>query len=164
MTSSLMTGDVRQTLDHFRRSVDQLFENFYGLPGESVRSLSQNGQWMFSPVVETAWGDSNLHIRAIVPGIPQQDLKVSVQNNQLILEGERKQPDEFKKNASTQLTYGKFYAAIGLPNNLNVDKLTCRLQDGVLDVQIPFSEQMKPRQIQIQSGEPQPRRSISGQS
>lgn len=163
MTSSLMTGDVRQTLDHFRRSVDQLFENFYGLPAESGRSLLQpGGQWMFSPVVETAWGDSNLHIRAVVPGIPQQDLKVSVQNNQLILEGERKQPEDFKKNANTMLTYGKFYAAVSLPNNLNVDKLTCRLQDGILDVQIPFSEQMKPRQIQIQSGES--RKSISGQS
>jgi HSP20 family molecular chaperone IbpA len=34
-----------------------------------------------------------------------------------------------------------------------VDKLNARLQDGVLDVQIPVSEQMKPRQIQIQSGE-----------
>jgi HSP20 family protein len=154
MTSSLMTGDVRQTLDHFRRSVDQLFENFYGLPAETGRSLLQpGGQWNFSPVVETAWGDSNLHLRAVVPGIPQQDLKVSVQNNQLILEGERKQPEVFKNHANTQLTYGKFYAALTLPSGLNVDKLTGRLQDGVLDVQIPASEQMKPRQIQIQSGE-----------
>ena len=121
--------------------------------------LQPSGQWTFSPVVETAWGDSALHLRAIVPGIPQQDLKVSVQNNQLILEGERKQPETFKNHAYTQLTYGKFYAAVMLPNGLNVDKLTCRLQDGVLDIQIPVSEQMKPRQIQIQSGES--RKSIS---
>jgi HSP20 family protein len=159
MTSSFVAGDARQTLDHFRRSVDQLFENFYGLPAESGRSVMQGGQWTFSPVIETAWNDSALHLRAILPGISQQDLRVSVQNNQLILEGERRQPEVFKNHANTQLTYGKFSAAFALPNGLNVDKLTCRLQDGILDVQIPASEQMKPRQIQIQSGES--RKSIS---
>jgi len=160
MTSSFLAGDARQTLDHFRRSVDQLFENFYGLPAESGRSLVQGGnQWTFSPVLETAWTDSNLNLRAILPGVAQHDLKVSVQNNQLIIEGERRAPEHFKHNANTQIMYGKFYAAVSLPNGLNVDKLTCRLLDGILDIQIPVSEQMKPRQIQIQSGES--RKSIS---
>ena len=160
MTSSFLAGDVRQTLDQFRRSVDQLFENVYGLPAEAGRATLQNGsQWTFSPVLETAWGDSNLHLRAILPGVAQQDLKVSVQNNQLILEGERKAPETFKNNAHAQLAYGRFYAAVTLPSGLNVDKLTCRLQDGILDIQIPVSEQMRPRQIQIQSGES--RKSIS---
>jgi HSP20 family protein len=152
MTSNFLAGDTRQTLDHFRRSVDQLFENFYGLPAESGRSMP-GGQWSFSPIIETAWGDSSLNLRAILPGVSQHDLKVSVQNNQLILEGERRTPETYKQNAQTQLSYGKFYAALSLPNGLNVDKLTCRLQDGILDIQIPVSEQMKPRQIQIQSGE-----------
>lgn len=160
MTSSFIAGDARQTLDQFRRSVDQLFENFYGLPAESGRSMLQGGsQWTFSPVIETAWSDSYLNLRAILPGVAQQDLKVSVQNNQLIIEGERKAPEAFKNNAIAQLAYGKFYTAVTLPSGLNVDKLTCRLQDGILDIQIPVSEQMKPRQIQIQSGEG--RKSIS---
>lgn len=160
MTSTLLAGDARQTLDHFRRSVDQLFENFYGLPAESGRATLQgSGQWTFSPVIETAWSESALQLRAILPGVAQQDLKVSVQNNQLILEGERKTPETFKNNAHPLLAYGKFYAAVMLPNGMNVDKLTCRLQDGILDIQIPVSEQMKPRQIQIQSGEA--RKSIS---
>jgi len=152
MNSSLIAGDARQTLDHFRRSIDQLFENFYGFPGESGRSL-QSGQMSFTPLIESAWDDSGLHLRAIVPGIPQQDLKVSVQNNQLIVEGERKPPETFKGKGNTQLTYGKFYAEMSLPNNVNVDKLTCKLQDGILDIRIPLSEQMKPRQIQIQPGQ-----------
>jgi HSP20 family protein len=160
MTSTFLAGDARQTLDHFRCSVDQLFENFYGLSADTGRSVLPNGgQWTFSPVTETAWGDSTLNLRAILPGISQQDLKVSVQNNQLIMEGERRAPENYKNSAHTQLAYGKFYAAVALPSGLNVDKLTCRLQDGILDIQIPMSEQMKPRQIQIQSGEN--RKSIS---
>jgi HSP20 family protein len=164
MTSTFLAGDVRQTLDHFRRSVDQLLENVYGLPAESGRSVLSGGssQLTFSPVTESAWGDSTLNLRAVLPGVAQQDLKVSVQNNQLIIEGERKAPESFRNNAHMQLAYGKFYSALTLPSGLNVDKLTCRLQDGILDIQIPASEQMKARQIQIQSGEArESRRSIS---
>jgi len=113
-----------------------IFDNFYGLPAEPGRSLLQNGsQWTFTPVMETAWGDSRLNLRAILPGVAQQDLKVSVQNNQLILEGERKTPEAFKNHAQAQLAYGKFCAAVTLPSGLNVDKLSCRLQDGILDIQ-----------------------------
>lgn len=161
MMSSIVGGDVRQTLDHFRRSVDQLFENFYGYPLETSRpALAGPGsQWSFSPVIETSWTDTHLRLRAVIPGVHQNDLKVSVQNNQLIVEGERKTPDGFDKNTFTQLSYGKFYAAWNLPAGLDLDKLVCRLHDGVLDIDIPVSERMKPRQIQIQAGEQ--RRGIS---
>ena len=155
MTSSVLTGDVRQTLDHFRRSVDQLFENFYGFPAETGRTaaIGTGTQWMFNPVVETAWGDSHLSLRVILPGVSQNDVKVSVQNNQLVIEGERKSPEAFQKNGHTQLVYGRFRAELTLPSGLDLDKLQARLHDGVLDIQAPVNEQMKPRQIQIQSGE-----------
>lgn len=160
MTSSLLTGDVRQTLDHFRRSVDQLFENFYGFPTEIGRpGVSGGPLTTFTPAVETAWGDNSLHMRVILPAVQQDNLKVTVQNNQLVIEGERKSPDGFDKNAYTHLAYGKFYTAITLPAGLDLDKVNCKLRDGVLDIQIPMSEKMRPRQIQIQSE--QQRKSIS---
>jgi len=161
MMSSVLTGDVRQNLDHFRRSVDQLFENVYGLPGEIGRAnaIGAGSQLLFSPAVESAWSDSSLNLRAILPGVTQSELKVSVQNHQLVIEGERKAPESFAKSAYTQLAYGKFRTEITLPAGLEVDKLNCRLHDGVLDVQVPVAEQMKPRQVQIQTGES--RKSIS---
>ena len=48
-----------------------------------------------------------------------------------------------------------------LPAGLDLNKLNCHLRDGILEVQIPVSEQMKPKQIQILTGEPQQRKSIS---
>ena len=154
MISGVLTGDVRQTLDQFRRSVDQLFENFYGYPAETGRAaIGQGSQWRFSPILESAWTDTALRLRAVLPGINQNDLKVSIQNNQLVIEGERKAPEGYDKNAFTQLSYGRFYAATALPSGLDLDKLTCRLHDGVLDIQVPVAEQMKPRQIQVQTAE-----------
>ncbi len=160
MTSTFLAGDARQTLDHFRRSVDQLFENFYGLPAESGRSMLQgNNQWTFSPVLETAWGDSTLNLRAILPGVAQQDLKVSVQNNQLILEGERKAPETFKNQRARATCLRQILRRGHVAERTECRQVNARLQDGILDIQIPVSEQMKPRQIQIQSGES--RKSIS---
>ena len=162
MISSVFTGDVRQTLDQFRRSVDQMFQNFYGLPSETGRTetMGQGSEWKFSPAVESAWSDTALTLRVILPGVKQNDLRVSVQNNQLTIEGERKAPEAFQKNAYTQLAYGRFYAAMTLPAGLDYNKLSCRLHDGILEIQLPVSEQMKPKQIQIQTGDHE-RKSIS---
>jgi HSP20 family protein len=160
MISSVLAGDVRQTLEQFQRSVDQMFQNFYGLPSETGRVTPSGSEWRFSPAVESAWTDTSLTLRVILPGVPQNDVRVSVQNNQLIIEGERKSPDVFHKSGHTQLAYGRFYTAATLPAGLDLNKLSCHLRDGILEVQIPVSEQMKPKQIQIQTGESQ-RKSIS---
>ncbi|HWR49672.1 MAG TPA: Hsp20 family protein, partial [Bryobacteraceae bacterium] len=57
------------------------------------------------------------------------------------------------KTGFRQLVYGKFSTAVALPSGLNLERVSCRLRDGVLDIEIPVAEQMKPRQIQIQTGD-----------
>jgi len=153
MLSTFFANDVRQTLDHFRRSVDQMFENFYGQAQPVASGASGERNWTFSPGVETSWSENHLHLRAILPGVSEKDVRVSVQNNQLIIEGERKTPEAFEKNAFTQLAYGKFYAALTLPSGLDVDRVHCQLRNGVLDIEMPILEASKPKQIQIHSGD-----------
>jgi HSP20 family protein len=153
MLSTLLTNDVRQTLDQFRRSVDQMFNNFYGQALPSGTTASGERTWTFSPVVESGWNDNYLNLRAILPGVWEKDVQVSVQNNQLVIEGERKAPESFDKNAFTQLAYGKFYTALNLPSGLDVDHVSCHLHNGILDIQVPVLEASKPKQIRIQTGE-----------
>lgn len=151
MLNTVFASDIRQTLDHFRRSVDQLFEN-------SIAAANQGGErgdWAFSPVLESGWTDHALHLRAIVPAVTQENLKVTLNNNQLIIEGERKRPENWNRDMWTQLAYGKFSTAVTLPNGLDTEKLACRLRDGVLDIEIPVTEARRPRQIQVQTGEGQ---------
>lgn len=153
MLSTLFTNDVRQTLDQFRRSVDQMFDNFYGQALPVGANGTGEKTWTFSPVVESGWNDHFLNLRAILPGVAEKDVHVSVQNNQLVIEGERKAPEGFDKNAFTQLAYGKFYTALTLPTGLDVDHVSCRLYNGILEIQVPITEASKPKQIQIQTGE-----------
>jgi HSP20 family protein len=153
--TTMFANDVRQTLDHFRRSVDQLFENTYGYAAQAARPSGDRSEFVWSPALESAWNNTALYLRAIVPGVTANELKVSIQNNQLIVEGERKTPEGFERNAYTQLVYGRFYTAVTLPNGLDLEKMSCRLHDGILDIQVPVAEASKPRQIRIETGEQQ---------
>jgi HSP20 family protein len=158
MFDTMLSREMQQTLDHFRRTVDQLFNNVYtsGSRLNTSNGSSQNGSdYAFSPVIESGWNENELLLRAIVPGATQDSLKVSVQSNQLVLEGERKAPEGWTAGAYPQIAYGKFYASVPLPQNLNVDQVSCRLHDGVLDIHVPVAEEMKPRQIPIESAKPQ---------
>ncbi len=116
-------------------------------------------QWLFSPAVESAWGDTTLNLRAILPGVAPNDVKVTVQNNQLLIEGERRSLENSARSGYTQLAYGKFRSEVPLPAGLDLDKVNCHLHDGVLDIQIPVAEKMRPRQIQIHAGDQ--RKSVS---
>jgi HSP20 family protein len=150
MLDTMLTRDLRQTLDHFRRAMDQVFESFYGSGSRTGLAASQDG-YAFTPVIESGWNENELLLRAIVPGVTQDDLKVTVQSNQLILEGERKPPAGWTSGAYPQIAYGKFYAAVPLPQNVNVNEVKCRLHDGMLDIHVPVAEEMKPRQIPIEA-------------
>mgnify|MGYP000880859362 CR=1 FL=1 len=153
MINTMFGNEVRQTLDHFRRTVDQLFDNAYGANEARPATQGDSRTWVFSPALETGWTDEALFLRAVLPGVPSEDVKLSIQNNQLVLEGERKAPEGLTRSAFTQMAYGQFYTAVTLPNGLDTDKVNCRLHDGVLDIRIPVAEASKPRQIQIQVGE-----------
>src|SRR5947209_6352583 len=152
MLNTLFTNDVRQTLDQFRRSVDQMFENFYGQTQPVASNASGERNWAFSPVLESGWNDNFLMLRAILPGVDEKDVHVSVQNNQLIIEGERKAPEGFEKNAFTQLAYGKFHTALNLPPGIDMEHVQCHMHNGILDIKAPIAETSKPKQIPIQTG------------
>jgi HSP20 family protein len=158
MVATMLSREMRQTLDHFRRTVDQLFDHSYGSGSRLTTSngSSQNGsEYVFTPAIESGWNEKELVLRAIVPGVNQDSLKVWVQSNQLFLEGERKAPEGWTSGAYAHTAYGKFHASVPLPQDLNTDQVKCRLHDGVLDIHVPMAEEMKPRQIPIESANSQ---------
>jgi HSP20 family protein len=130
-----------------------MFDNFYSQTTPPSSSANGERTWTFSPVVESGWDDQCLNLRAILPGVWEKDLHVSVQNSQLVIEGERKAPEGFEKNAFTQLAYGKFYTALTLPAGLDVEHVSCRLNNGILEIHVPVLEASKSKQIQIQTSE-----------
>jgi HSP20 family protein len=137
-------------LEHFRRSVDKLFENF----STAGSLMTERRDGVFSPAVEAGWTDDQMNLRVVLPGVTRDDLTVRVQGRQLIIEGERKAPENFGKEGFTysSMPYGRFQSIVSLPDGLSMEQVTCNLHDGVLDIGIPVAELMKPRLIPISSG------------
>ena len=139
-------------LGDFRRSFDQVFENFYNTTRHIAGERSP--EWSFSPAVETGWTDDFLNLRVVMPGVTADDLKLTVQGNQLTIQGERRAPADFGKEGFVynQMVYGKFERTLTLPSGLDVDKLEAHLHDGLLGIRIPVAAAARPKQIQIASG------------
>jgi HSP20 family protein len=153
MFDTMLSRDIQQTVKHFRRAMDQAFGDFY-VPSGFRGGATDKSEWTFTPAVETGWNDECLNLRVALPGVSEGDVRVQLQGNQLVVEGERKDPANLATNGgSTRLPYGSFYQAIDLPDGLDKNKIQCSLHDGMLDVQLPIAETMKSRQVAIQSSE-----------
>lgn len=144
----MFSRSIWEDMNDFRNSFDQLFSN---LSTNSGTNRESNG-FAFVPTVETGWTPEALNLRFVVPGVAESDLKITVQGNQILLQGERKAPEGFAASGHGvwHLAYGKFERVLDLPAGLEVSKMSAHLHDGVLDLSIPRAEAMKPRQIPIQ--------------
>jgi len=91
-------------------------------------------------------------IRAELPEMKREDIKVTVENDTLTLSGERKAP-EFREGGlhRRERLYGEFSRSFTLPATLDPSQISASYQDGVLTITVPPREEAKPKQIQIET-------------
>jgi HSP20 family protein len=108
------------------------------LSGRGEDSLS--AAWM--PTTEIAYRDGNLVVSADLPGLTEKDVKVEVNNDFLVIRGERKLEQEADERGihRTERRYGEFYRAIALPEGADAEQVRAEFQNGVLRVTIPVPE------------------------
>jgi len=114
---------------------------------------SNSAAWM--PAIEIYERDGQLQVRAELPGLKPEDVKVEVTDGTLVIHGERKyEHDENKKGVyRSERRYGQFYREIPLPEGADVERAKAQFNNGVLDIKLPVPEQVsKRREIPIASG------------
>jgi HSP20 family protein len=135
-----------------RRLTEDMDRMFYGTGGTGGR---QAGLW--APPVEVREANGNLVISAELPGLNKDDVKVEVHDDAVVIQGERKREWEEERGGvhRSERTYGSFYREIPLPEGAKGDQAKAQFNNGVLEVTVPIpeSQQRKPRQISIESGE-----------
>jgi len=137
-------------LSRFQNRLNQLFEDtLRGSESEDDWSLTQ-----WAPPVDIYDQDGTLVIRAELPGVAAEDLKVTIENNILTLRGERRIEKDVKRESFHRIerVYGTFARSFALPPQYDPDKLHAELRDGVLAITVPTSEKARPRQIPIAGG------------
>ncbi len=128
-----------------RDDMDRFFETFFGQHPED-----REGFW--TPILDIEESNGNIVVKAEIPGMEKDEIKVSVRNNMLSISGERKQEIETKDKTFHRIerSYGKFSRTITLPSEVDADKIKAAYKDGVLNIILPKPESMKPKQIEVE--------------
>ena len=91
-------------------------------------------------------------IRAELPEMKREDIKVTVENDALTLSGERKAPEVREGGFQRQeRLHGEFSRSFTLPATLDPSQISASYQDGVLTITVPPREEARPKQIQIET-------------
>jgi HSP20 family molecular chaperone IbpA len=136
--------------------MDQIFERFVGRPMHGATQSQPavpSVATAWSPPLEVAQRDNRLVILAELPGVRQEDVHVEIKNDRLVIEGDRREPQDAGKGfLRTERNYGHFYRAIALPQGINPDEASASMRDGVLEIIVPVQHMRQPgRHVDIRS-------------
>ncbi len=137
---------------NFEREISRLFnsfENKVGFPKKEVDEELENAVW--SPLTDITEDKDNFFLKLDLPGVAKEDVKISFNNGQLCVSGERKQEKEEKETTyhRVERIYGKYYRSFTLPKEIKLNEITADFKNGQLSVTIPKAEEIKPKELEI---------------
>jgi HSP20 family protein len=146
---SLVRWDPFADMDaFFNRLMPRAFARWPQMSGDN------GGKIEWAPSTDISETEQEYMIRASLPAVKKEDVKVTVDSGIITIKGERKQEKEDKseKYHRVESFYGAFERSFSLPENANSDAISCESKDGVLTVHIPKTEpqKSKPKQINVQ--------------
>ena len=140
-------------LNTLQSEMNRLFDSVFDAPprggnggGGALR------RWM--PAMDLVETDDHFVLRADLPGMSEDDVKIEVEDGTLIVSGERKAEHEQRGEGyhRVERAFGTFSRSLTLPQGVDADAVTASFDRGVLEVRVPKPEQRKPRRIEITSG------------
>jgi HSP20 family protein len=141
----LIFDPFRNFGERMRRFFGEGFDPF-GRFGEENWSLAA-----WAPACDIFETDNEIVVKAELPEVKKEDVKVSVENNILTIHGERKFSEETKRENYHRLerSYGEFTRSFTLPSFVDTGKINAEFKDGMLRVTMPKREEAKPKQVEV---------------
>ncbi len=136
----------------FRRLSDDMDRLFFG-GGQGLGSFGGVGM-RFMPNVDVEERDDKILVRADLPGVNPDDFRVDIEDDSLVLQGERRNVREETRGGirRSERSYGSFRRVIPLPQGANLEAADARFENGVLEIEIPLQQQSKTRRLEVHSG------------
>ncbi|MGE0468531.1 MAG: Heat shock protein, Hsp20 family [Candidatus Nitrospira kreftii] len=105
----------------------------------------------WTPSVDISETEGEYQIKAEIPDVKKEDVKVTLEDGVLTIQGERKHEKEEKgkKYHRIERSYGSFVRTFSLPDVIDDDKVKAEFKDGVLNLHLPKSEKAKPKAIEV---------------
>lgn len=138
--------------DVFKKFLDDGF--FFNLPFSSLteNQSSVGGDWY--PALDLLEEKDQYLLKADLPGIKKEDIKISFEHGVLRIDGERKSETEHKDRQAHRIerSYGRFVRVINLGTDVDQNKIKANYKDGILEICVPKSEAAQPKSIDIHVG------------
>ncbi len=130
--------------------VNSLFEGFSDVSGKE-----QLAAGTFVPPVDIYEDEQNLVLKLEIPGVNEEDLQVSLENNLLTVKGERKFEKEEKEENFHRIErrFGTFTRTFRMPNTVDSDYTSASYDKGILKITLAKRAEAKPKQIKIGAGQ-----------
>jgi len=118
---------------------------------EGLERTRERKSAVWAPEVDIRETDKEITITADLPGMKLEDIDVSVDENQLVIKGERKleKKEEEKDYVRVERSYGSFYRSFSIGIPVKEDQIKASYKDGVLKIVVPKAEAKKPKKIAI---------------
>lgn len=135
---------MQELTDRFSRMLSR-----WPARGTGAREALTTADW--APTVDISETDSEYLVKAEIPEVDKKDVKVTVQDGLLTIQGERKQEKEEKgkKFHRIERSYGTFMRTFDIPDGVDDQKLKAEFKDGMLVVHLPKTEKVKTRTIEV---------------
>lgn len=106
----------------------------------------------WTPSVDISETEGEFQIKAEIPDVKKEDVKITLEEGVLTLQGQRKQEKEDKRTKYHRIerSYGSFARTFALPDVIEIDKVKAEFRDGVLNLHLPKSEKAKTKAIEVQ--------------
>jgi len=132
------------------REVDDLFRQYSPLFNRALRAAEERtAQW--TPSANISETDREYLIKAELPEVKREDVKITLDDDVITITGERKLEKEHKdeKAIRVESLYGSFERRFTLPDNVDTGAITAESKDGVLRIRIPKQAAAKPKTLTI---------------
>ncbi len=142
---------------YMMRGMFEQMDRAFGATGSSTAVGStdsrSDGCPAWTPAISVAEQDDHYIVRAELPGVEPDEVKVEVRDNRLVLEGERKLKDEEEQREAqeTEIRYGRFFRSIPLPERVMADRARAKFENGILEITMPVHEQTGRKQISVEA-------------
>ena len=148
--NAIMPWDPFKELDELQTRLSTLFgRSPLRKNGEKDEAMTV-AQW--APLVDIVEDEHEYLIKAELPEVKKEEVKVTVQDGVLSLAGDRKfvKEEKDKKYHRVERAYGSFVRTFSLPEDADENKVSADFKDGVLQVHLPKSEKARPKNIEVQ--------------
>lgn len=131
---------------------DTFFPNvFQSLFDEGFEKAGIDKTSFFQPKSDISESTEAYHLDIALPGLKKEDINIELQNDRLIVRGERKMEKETsdKKIHRLETSYGSFSRTYYLPEQIDKESIDAQFTDGILSLRIPKTEKELSKQIQV---------------